>query len=163
AAGVVYASPWGGEPSRALALTFLSVMIAAGLAALFVFRQQIAFVPTLLVGFYIALLCLMVSDQWVWELGEDFPVLPVAALVQQHTPPSQVVYTSHTYERPSLNFYSDRRIIPLPAAELQAQWQTTQPIYLLVQDTAPYQVTPATLTDLGVVDGWHLLFNQRSE
>ena len=36
AAGVVYASPWGGEPSLALVLTFFTLMVATGLAALFV-------------------------------------------------------------------------------------------------------------------------------
>ncbi|MEM9003812.1 MAG: glycosyltransferase family 39 protein [Cyanobacteria bacterium P01_F01_bin.86] len=160
AAGVVYASPWGGEPSLALGLTFLSVMVATGLAALFALRQQIWFLPTLFIGFYGALLCLMVSDHWVWELGEDFAVQPVAALVQQNTPPGQVVYTSHSYERPSLNFYSDRRVLARPPKKLKTRWQKAQPVYLLVQNPKPYQKVQGELTELGVVDGWHLILNQ---
>ena len=160
AAGIVYASPWGGEPSWALAITFLGVMITTGTAALFVFQQRVRFAPTLLIGLYLSLLCLMLSDHWLWELGEDFPVLPVAALVKQHTPPGQVVYTSHAYERPSLNFYSDRRVIAQSPEQLQAQWQQAQPTYLLIQDTAPFQSSAGAIAELGNVDGWHLLLHQ---
>ena len=160
AAGIHYASPWGGEPSWALALTFFGVMITTGAAAWFALRQQVRFVPTLLIGLYLSLLCLMLSDHWLWELGEDFPVLPVAALVQQGTPPGQVVYTSHDYERPSLNFYSDRRILAQSPEQLQAQWQQPLPIYLLVQDPSPYINQPGTMVELGTAAGWHLLLNQ---
>ncbi|NER80496.1 MAG: glycosyltransferase family 39 protein [Leptolyngbya sp. SIO1D8] len=160
AIGIVYASPWGGEPSVALGLTFLAVMLTTGLASFLVLHQQLQFVPTLLVGLYLALMCLMVSDHWVWELGEDFPVLPVAELIRQNTPPSQIIYTSHGYERPSLSFYSDRRVTARSIEELQSQWQNTQPAYLLVQDIAPYQNIKDHLTELGIVNGWHLILNQ---
>ncbi|MBE7382946.1 MAG: glycosyltransferase family 39 protein [Leptolyngbya sp. SIO1E4] len=160
AAGIAYASPWGGEPSIALGLTFLAVMVTTGLAALFALRQQLRFVPTLFIGLYLALICLMLSDHWVWELGEDFPVLPVAALVQQNTPPGQLIHTSHNYERPSLSFYSDRRVMAQSPEELQAHWQQSQPVYLLVQDVAPYQGIQGQITELGSVDGWHLILNQ---
>lgn len=156
--GIVYASPWGQEPSLALALTFLGIAVTAGMAAAFVSWQQIRFLPTLVIGLYLSLLCLVNSDHWVWELGEDFPVLPVAQLVAQNTPAGQVIYTSHGYERPSLNFYSNRRIIPQPAAALQTQWQTVQPTYLLVQDPSPYPGADQG-GELGRQEGWYLLRN----
>ena len=160
AAGTVYASPWGGEPSWALALTFLSIMTVAGLAVWFVFRQQVAFVPVLLVGFYVALLCLMTSDHWVWELGEDFSVLPVATLVQQNTPSVRPCTRPIPMSARLLNFYSDRHIIARPPTELQALWQAEQPVYLLVQDRVPYQTPQGNLTDFGSADGWHLILKQ---
>lgn len=162
AAGVVYASPWGGEPSIGLGLTFAIVMVATGLAAFFIHRQQLRFVPILVVGMYGALLCLMVSDYWLWELGEDFPVLPVAQLVRQHTPPGQVVYTSHDHDRPSLNFYSDRQVIAQSAATLQQQWQQAQSaaMYLLVREITPYQDAQGQVNELGNTEDWHLLLKR---
>ncbi|MEM9769307.1 MAG: glycosyltransferase family 39 protein, partial [Cyanobacteria bacterium P01_D01_bin.71] len=59
--GMVYASPWGGEPSSALLLTFLAVAVACGVAALLAFRQQIRFIPTLIAGLYVAFLGLVTS------------------------------------------------------------------------------------------------------
>ena len=161
-AGVVYASPWGGEPSMALALTFGTVAITSGLAALFSSRQQTRFIPTLVVGLYFALGSLMISDHWLWELGESFPVLPIASLVNEQVPPEQPVYMAYGYERPSLNFYCDRRIIALPAAELVAPWQTVRPLYLLVQDPTPFQTAAAQFTEHAQADEWHLISNQAS-
>ena len=160
AVGIGYASPWGKEPSIALALTFLAVTLTSGLAALFLMRQQLRFVPALFMGFYIALMCLMVSDHWLWELGEDFPVLPVSVLVQQSTPPGQIIYISHDYERPSLNFYSQRRIIAQSTENLQALWQQSQPVYLLVKEIFPYQNLQTQITELGITNEWHLILNQ---
>ena len=161
-AGVVYVSPWGGEPSIALALTFGTVAITSGLAALFSSRQQTRFIPILVVGLYLALGSLMISDHWLWELGESFPVLPIASLVNEQVPPEQPIYMAYGYERPSLNFYCDRRIIALPAAELVAPWQTVKPLYLLVQDPTPFQTAAAQFTEHAQADEWHLISNQAS-
>ncbi|MDB9527685.1 glycosyltransferase family 39 protein [Oscillatoria sp. CS-180] len=159
-AGLIYASPWGGEPSIALQFTFLTVAIATGLAALFILRQQTRFVPTLLVGLYIALVGLVMSDHWVWELGESFPVLPVADLVHEQIAPKQPVYIAYGYDRPSLDFYSDRRVVAQPLETLLAEWQQSQPIYLLVEDPAPFQANSVPLTELGKAENWHLITNQ---
>jgi 4-amino-4-deoxy-L-arabinose transferase-like glycosyltransferase len=159
AAGVVYASPWGGEPSVALGLTFVAVMVTTGLAALFVLRQQTRFVPTLVIGLYLALLCLMTSDHWLWELGESFPVRPVANLINASVPATAPLYMAYSYDRPSLDFYSDRRVVAQPVEALLTPWQASSPVYLLVSDPTPFQTTARAFSDLGTAEGWHLIVN----
>lgn len=160
AAGIFYASPWGAEPSIALIFTFLAITVTTGLAALFVIRQQTRFIPILIGGLYVALLCFVVSNHWVWELGESFPVLPVAALVNEYVPPDQPLYIAYDYDRPSLDFYSDRRVVAQSAEALLTEWQQSQPVYLLVPDPTPFQAAADSLSDLGTAANWHLIVNQ---
>ncbi len=91
------------------------------------------FIPTIAIGLYIALLLLFNSPHWNWELGESYAVKPVAAMIQRITPEKQIIYTSYPYYRPSLDFYSDRIIIPLSDRRLQ-EYLTTEnkSIYLLL-------------------------------
>ena len=91
------------------------------------------FIPTIAIGLYIALLLLFNSPHWNWELGESYAVKPVAAMIQRITPEKQIIYTSYPYYRPSLDFYSDRIIIPLSERRLQ-EYLTTEnkSIYLLL-------------------------------
>lgn len=159
AAGLIYASPWGGEPSVALGFTFLAVMLTTGLAALFVSRQQTRFIPTLLAGLYAALMCLMASAHWVWELGESFPVMPVADLIHQYVPSDQALYIAYDYDRPSLDFYAGRRVIAQSADVLLTEWPQSQPRYLLVEDPAPFQAASPSFQELGVAENWHLISN----
>ena len=160
AAGIVYTSPWGGEPSFALAMTFLVLMVTTGLAALFVFRQQTRFIPTLIVGLYIALLFFVNSAHWVWELGESFPVLPVADLIRDNVPPGAAVYIDYDYDRPSLNFYSAHRVQAQTSAELRDLWESSSPAYLVVQDPEPFQAASSQYTELGQTPDWTLIANQ---
>jgi len=79
------------------------------------------------------LLLLVTSRHWVWELAEAHPVKPVAAMIQNGTPVGEKVYTSYPYGRPSLNFYSDRQVIPAATSELQHHWQQNlNPISCLI-------------------------------
>jgi hypothetical protein len=72
------------------------------------------------------------SDNWVWELAEDYPVKPIAEIVRTGTPAGQQVFTSHRLSRPSLNFYSQRQVIVADAPTLKQKWQTLpQPYFLL--------------------------------
>ncbi|MEM9815126.1 MAG: glycosyltransferase family 39 protein [Cyanobacteria bacterium P01_D01_bin.6] len=160
AGGCFYASPWGGEPSVALALTFLGIMVTTGLAAYFIFQQQTRFIPTLMIGLYLSFLIFMTSDHWLWELGEAFPVLPVANLVNTQVPLGQSIYMADFYDRPSLDFYSDRRVMAQPSAALLPIWQQTAPVYILTQNPSPYQSATTQFTALGVAANWHLIVNQ---
>ncbi len=91
------------------------------------------FIPPIAIGLYVALLLLFNSSHWNWELGESYAVKPVAAMIQSVTPEKQIIYTSYPYYRPSLDFYSDRIIIPLSDRRLQ-EYLTTEnkSIYLLL-------------------------------
>ena len=91
------------------------------------------FITTIIIGLYIALLLLFNSPHWNWELGESYAVKPVAQMIRRVNPEKQIIYTSYPYYRPSLDFYSDRIIIPLSNQRLQ-EYLTTEnkSIYLLL-------------------------------
>jgi hypothetical protein len=97
----------------------------------------------------------MTSKSWLWELNEAFPVKPVAALIREQTLPNQVVYTSFAYGRPSLNFYSDRQIIPADPATLQQMW-SKQPYLLLDSATLAALQLPDSVS-LGTAEGFTLV------
>ncbi|MCA1992229.1 MAG: glycosyltransferase family 39 protein, partial [Coleofasciculus sp. S288] len=62
------------EPEPALIIMSLVVALTMSLAAWRVRQHNSAFIPILLVGMYLALLLLMTSKSWLWELNEAFPV-----------------------------------------------------------------------------------------
>lgn len=107
---------------RDLQLTLAVIGLSLTLATVLLWYSRY-FIVAIAAGWYLALLLLFDSSHWVWELNEAYPVKPIAALVRQHTPARQVIYTSYAYFRPSLDFYSDRQIIPLKDAELKRRWQ----------------------------------------
>ncbi|MEO0851996.1 MAG: phospholipid carrier-dependent glycosyltransferase, partial [Cyanobacteria bacterium J06648_11] len=86
----------------------------------------------LVCGFYLALLVLMHSDLWVWELNEAYAVQPVAELVRSRTPQNAEIVTSFGYVRPSLDFYSERRVVPLAMENVGDRWQSGT--YFLVEN-----------------------------
>ena len=78
------------------------------------------------------------SPHWIWELeiGEIVePVKPIASLVNHYVPKGKTVYTSADNLRPSLNFYSERQVIPQTNAELKKSWQHNSEAYLLIDST----------------------------
>ncbi|MGF1458768.1 MAG: ArnT family glycosyltransferase [Leptolyngbyaceae cyanobacterium] len=158
--GIIYASPWGGEPALALLLTFLTLMVTTCGAALLASRQQTQFIPTLLVGLYIALICFVNSDHWVWELGEAFPVMPMADLVNANVSVTDPIYIADFYDRPSLDFYCDRRVVAQPSETLASIWQQTSPVYILTKTPTFFQTSPQPLAQVGVVEDWALIVNQ---
>ena len=90
------------------------------------------FIMVIAIALYLALLLLFNSPHWNWELGETYAVKPVAEMIRRSTPEKQIIYTSYPYFRPSLDFYSDRIIIPISHQQLPKNITTAnQSIYLL--------------------------------
>jgi 4-amino-4-deoxy-L-arabinose transferase-like glycosyltransferase len=133
--GIIYFR-WGTLPKPDLQLIFAAVAVTMTLAAILVRQGDKQFLKILLWGTYISLLLLMKSNYWVWELGEAFPVKPVATMIQRETPKLTKIYTSFPYRRPSLNFYSDRIVIPASSDELQKHWQSQEQSYFLLDEAA---------------------------
>lgn len=90
---------------------------------------------TIIIGTYGCLFFLMNSQSWVWEINEAFAVKPVATLIQNTTPPQTTIYTSFSYHRPSLDFYSDRPVLPASPDQIQI---LTQSDHYLLLDSASY-------------------------
>jgi 4-amino-4-deoxy-L-arabinose transferase-like glycosyltransferase len=139
------------DPQPVLILMGGVVALTMGLAAWRVWLHDRQFIPILFAGTYLALALLMSSQSWLWELNEAFAVKPVAALIRHHTEPEAVIHTSFGYRRPSLDFYSDRQVIPADLATLQ-QLPSTQPYRLLDEPTL--SALPARdRTVLGTAEG----------
>ncbi len=143
------------DPQPVLIIMGVVVALTMSLAAWRLKQNNPRFIPILLVGMYLTLGLLMMSKSWLWELNEVFPVKPVAALIREHTAPGAVVYMSFGYGRPSLDFYSDRRVIPADAATLQKLW-STQPYLLLDKSTFAALQLPNSVS-LGTAEGFTLV------
>jgi 4-amino-4-deoxy-L-arabinose transferase-like glycosyltransferase len=143
------------EPEPVLIIMGGVVALTMGMAAWRVKQNNRTFIPILFVGMYLALGLLMTSKSWIWELNEAFAVKPVAALIREHTDAEAVVYTSFGYRRPSLDFYSDRQVIPADAAALPQLW-STQPYLLLDRSTLEALQLPNSIS-LGTAEGFTLV------
>ncbi|MDY7019778.1 MAG: glycosyltransferase family 39 protein [Cyanobacteriota bacterium] len=139
-----------------LQLTFGALSLTFALTSLLLYRKDRQFLIILFWGLYVSLILFVNSNNWVWELAEDYSVKPVAALIQEKTNPGDRVYTSHPDSRPSLNFYSDRKIKPLKDEDLMKKWQSSQPYFLLDSATSK-QLQLNYVKSLGTASGWVLI------
>lgn len=143
------------DPQPVLILMGVVVAITMGRVAWLTQQNNSNFILILFLGMYLTLGLLMTSKSWVWELNEAFPVKPVAALIQDKTKPNQVVYTSFGYGRPSLNFYSDRQVIPADTATLQQVWSKQS--YLLLDSATLATLSLPDSVSLGTAEGFTLV------
>jgi 4-amino-4-deoxy-L-arabinose transferase-like glycosyltransferase len=132
----------------AFTLTVTTVLIAF---------QDAQFIAVLIWGTYVSLLLLMQSEHWIWELAEAYPVKPIAAIVQKAVPIQQTVYTSFPDSRPSLDFYSDRRVLPATDPQLRGHWQQPKPPYLLLEGDALERLQLKPIKVLGRHASWLLV------
>jgi len=143
------------DPQPALLAMAMVAAIAMGLTAWQLRCNNRNFIPTSIAGMYFTLTLLMLSKSWIWELNETFPVTDVGRLVRENTPAGTTVYTSFAYNRPSLDFYSDRKVDPADLETLKKLRQEGR--YLLLDRTAldTLQVPEAAL--LGTAEGFALV------
>lgn len=150
-------NPIGVFPQPILAIIMGAIALTLTVTTILVLRQDSQFILVLIWGCYVSLLLLMVSPYWLWELQESYPVKPVAALIQQNTPPGTVVFTSYPNGRPSLNFYSDRQVEPVKDSQILARWSQKSPLYLLTDQTTLKRLSLPSVQVLGIAEGWLLV------
>jgi 4-amino-4-deoxy-L-arabinose transferase-like glycosyltransferase len=155
-AGSVYFS-WGSAGKIDLQMILTATALTMTLAAILVERNDGQFFQILVWGSYISLLLLMKSNYWVWELGEAYPVKPVAQMIAQANPATKEIYTSFPYHRPSLDFYSDRTIIPVRATDLQHYWLYSGQTYFLVNQSDLKQLQLPFVKVIGQAGDWQLI------
>lgn len=115
---------WHNRPHSSVWIILIALTLTMALTAILMAWRSEEFIPILFWGMYVSLLLFCSSPHWIWELNEAYPVKPVAQMIQAlKLPPGQIVYTSFAYERPSLNFYSNHRIIPASFEELTEYWK----------------------------------------
>jgi len=153
----IYFSPWSPASDWEVQLIMAAVAGTMTLAAVLAARGDRQFLLILFWGTYVSLLLLMTSHHWVWELAEAYPVKPVAAMIQRGTLAGQKIYTSYPYGRPSLDFYSDRRIIPATTSDLQHHWQQDPQPYLLLDKSTRQNLKLESVKLVGTAEGWTLM------
>ncbi|HIK40000.1 glycosyltransferase family 39 protein [Thermoleptolyngbya sp. M55_K2018_002] len=155
--GAVYLG-WIQQPREVdVGIVMAALAAALTVAAVLVRRQNPQFIGVLIWGMYLSLLLLMLTPHWLWELAEAFPVQPVAALVRSHTPAGETVYSSYGDRRPSLEFYSDRRVLPANAERLQKLWTNEPQVYLLLDEAALKSLELPQKRVLGQAEGFTLV------
>jgi len=143
------------EPS--LTPVFISLGLTLTIAAILTIIKSPYFSLVLIAGLYVSFLLFFNSKIWIWELGEAYPVKPVAAIVASETPPGQTVYTSYPYNRPSLNFYSDRQVIPVELERLKSYWQQNETPYFLMETTTIKDLQLENVKILKTARGWGII------
>ncbi len=128
-AGCVYFSIVEKQVILILMSIILTVFMA--ITAWLINQNNRKFIAVLFTGMYFVLSLLMISNSWIWELNEAFAVKPIATLIRQYIPPGTKIYTSFGYSRPSLDFYSDCKVIPGNISLLQEM--LSKKSYLLVE------------------------------
>lgn len=154
-AGCTYFGGFENELDLALTLGALGLTLSA--VTVLLLRRDRQFISVLIWGFYVSLLLFVTSDHWVWELAEDYPVKPVAALIRSNVPPGDQVFTSHSHHRPSLNFYSQHPVLPVNRQRLMRQWRRRQQPYLLLDEISMQQLNLDSADVLGRASGWALV------
>jgi hypothetical protein len=153
----LYFAGLGTTPDYTLVLVCAAAAFTFFISAVLVAQREAQFIYILFWGSYVSLLLFVTSPHWIWELAEAYPVKPVAAMIRQLTPTTQPIYTSFAYNRPSLNFYSDRPVISQTTAQLQQHWQQDSQPYLLLDRPALEQLHLEQVKPLGRVSGWILV------
>lgn len=156
-AGMAYFGWFSSPLEPDLGFVFAIVGMTMTVAAWLTVQQNPQFLAVLIWGTYVALVLFMLSGHWVWELAEAYPVKPVAALVQYHAPADQPVYTSYPYHRPSLNFYSDRPVIPATTKQLKQAWRREPQPYLLLDNATMTNLNLKSKQAIGTAAGWTLV------
>jgi len=132
------------------------------LAAILAARGDRQFLKILIWGSYISLLLLMKSNYWIWELNTAYSVKPVAAMITKIDPAVKEIYTSFPYHRPSLDFYSDRTIIPASIGELQYYWQYDSQPYFLLNTSTLENLQFNSIKVVDQVEDWQLITKENN-
>ncbi|MGL5803840.1 MAG: ArnT family glycosyltransferase [Xenococcaceae cyanobacterium] len=138
-------------------ITLVIVALTMTVNTIFLLKNNRYFIIIAIAGLYLGLLFFFKTNNWVWELAEAYPVKPVAELLQKQTLPKQIIYTSYPYNRPSLNFYSDRLVISTSKEDLKNIWLKEKNIYLLVESTLDRELNLNNSKILGVTEEWQLI------
>jgi 4-amino-4-deoxy-L-arabinose transferase-like glycosyltransferase len=156
-AGMVYFGWMQSPHDLGLAMVLAAVGITMTLATMLVLSQDRQFVVILLWGTYLTFVLFVMSSHWVWELAESYPVKPVAALIQQHAPEGQRIYTSYPHNRPSLNFYSDRPVLPASHQQLNRRWNRDDRPFFLLDEPTLTELNLEAAQVKGTAEGWMLV------
>ena len=151
-AGSLYFSV-GPEAALGLAIPFVCLALGMGLSGWLLWRRDAQWILVLAWGWYLGIFALMASPHWVFELTDGPRVKPMAAVIRAEAKEPIRVYTTYPTERPSLNFYADRHILPFCYAP-EAMYPA-EPFYLWLKPEEQ-AVLKMTTPPLGAAEDWQL-------
>ena len=137
---------------------FIMCLVLAGStwrAAYLVKHRDRLFIPTLFVGIYLVLFALMSSQSWAWEINNSFLVKPVAQLISRHASQGSIIYTSLASGRPSLNFYSDTRVLPAKIEDIPQKLAENK--FVLIDRESRAKLSQISYKILGSIDQFDLI------
>ena len=162
--GLSYLAFSNGVSSTVIGLTGLCFALTLTFTSLLFQQANAQFISVLGWGCYLSLILFMSSGQWIWELNEGFPVKPVARLLAAYTPTGQSILSNYPHGRPSLDFYSDRRLIPSTWEQIEQAWSQYPQPYLLL-DPSGLETFESLHRDrvepLEMAAGWTLVTKSR--
>ena len=152
-AGCVYFIMFDKQPLLIIMSIILAITMV--ITSWLINQHNRQFISVLLTGMYLVLALLMSSQSWIWELNEKFPVVPVATLIKDNVPPGTQIYTSFPDSRPSLDFYSDCKVIPTSIVDLQDRFSDKS--YLLVDNESLQKMNLKQSKIIGEAKGFNLI------
>ena len=163
--GILTAAAAGGSiyfsltkpPQPDLQLILAAVTVTMALAAILAERGDAQFLKVLLWGTYVSLLLFVKSNYWVWEINEDYPVKPVAAMIQRINPTVSKLYAFSSHHRPSLDFYCDRTVVAADKSQLEHYWQYNAQPYVLLKESDLEQLKINSVKNIDKVQGMILI------
>jgi hypothetical protein len=148
---------WRTIEKAELQIIFAAMALTMTLAAILVEKGDKQFLKVLIWGSYISLFLLMTSNYWIWELYTAYPVKPLAAMITKIKQDDTKIYISFPYHRSSLDFYSDRNIIPVSNGELQHYWHFENKAYFLVNTSSLKNLQLTSIQVVDQIDNWQLI------
>lgn len=119
-----------------LASIGVALVMTLGTASVLILRKKAEFISIIFWGLYVSLFIFVSSPYWIWEPSTFEPLEPLAALIKQQVPRSQIVYTSEPQDSSALSFYSEHEVIFLNLQQLEQYWSESSSAYLLVDEPA---------------------------
>lgn len=135
------------DPQLSLMVMAVVVSLTFALAGWHWHWQHPNFITVLIIGSYFSLSLLFLSQSWLWELNEAFPVQPIGDIIRATTPRDSKILTTFSYRRPSLDFYGDRPVRPTPLNTIadHQYWLIDQEIFSERNNQLPtYQILGET-------------------
>ncbi len=153
--GLLYLNFWDANPTPAYNWPLAAVGIGTAMALGLLGRQDPQFIPVLAWSWLIGIALLMASPHWVLELNGWPGAKPMGEMVQQ-VPAGAVVYTTDRIDRPSVNFYGDRPVIPLCSLQL-ATHPFLPDTYVLRRLDRGEAWPGVTVKAIAATEGWQLV------
>jgi hypothetical protein len=143
------------DPQIPLILMAILLSLTFILSAYYIQVKNKKFIPTLFIGLYLSFGLFFTSTSWNWELNENFNAKTVGLLINHNTPEKTIIYTSFSYSRPSVDFYSDRPVIPVNINQLQELGKSEN--YLLINAEILPQLNLINYENLGTAENFILI------